>query len=617
MLPGPVFNVELLGLSRRGRYYVMRFLYGLVLLLIVWLNDPMLYSYPPRDPSRVISFQEMSRIGYTIFTALAWAQGLAIVFLTPAMVAGVIADERQRKTLQYLLASCLSSGEIVVGKFAARLLFTTVLLAIGLPVFVMLSFLGGVDPGYVFLFFATSASTMFFLGSLAIAISTHAKRPREAVSLTYVLELFWFFGPSLLGQFFPWLGGWWLKAYEWIRPVNEWIASSSPFHLMFSLGGGATLFSLVSWMIGLQMAYGVVLLALAVLRLRPTSRREGAAARVTSRSLRFLRRWECGDDGMIWKECLVAKSTLSTQIATAIVFLVVAGMMGYFAYDFLKPALQELLDFGYTGTGQRAREDYNQCLRVILTLLYVCAAIGTASAASNGLSGEREEDTWTSLIASPLTALEILRGKMIGALWSTRWIVLLWLLFAISGVAVGAVHPVGFFAAWALLVTYVMFVCALGTVFSLRARSSSRALTATIGTFIILNGVYLVLNIPLRINSGLIYFGVTPMFEAISLMTYREFDDVFSVLGGFSRYREWELVLATMLSLVFYGGAAVALIWHTLSSFDAVIERPTSGERFAQPGQPVSFDPELDTQAVKAKIMASALQGAPPESPVS
>jgi hypothetical protein len=40
MLPGPVFNLELRRLSRRKRYYALLTLYGLVLLYVVWSNNP-------------------------------------------------------------------------------------------------------------------------------------------------------------------------------------------------------------------------------------------------------------------------------------------------------------------------------------------------------------------------------------------------------------------------------------------------------------------------------------------------------------------------------------------------------------------------------------------------
>jgi ABC-type transport system involved in multi-copper enzyme maturation permease subunit len=607
MLPGPVFNVELLALSRRGRYYVFRFLYGLILLAIVWLNDPMFYRYPYADPNRTISIQEMSRLGYTIFAALAWTQGLAILFLTPALVSGVIADERQRKTLQYLLASCLTSGEIVVGKLAARLLFTAAFLTVGLPVFVMLSFLGGVDPYFVLIFFASSASLMFFLGTMSILISTHAKRPRDAISMMYILEFAWLFVPTMLTRFFPWLGGIWAQGFEWVRPAVDVVAWSSPFYLPFlAMGGWNSLLLSIYWMIGLQVGFGIVMLGLAVLRLRPTSRREGGAARITARSLWFLKRPECLDDAMLWKECFVAKSPLSNQIAITLVFLVVGGMMVYFSYDTFKAAFRELLDQGYTSGP--ARIGYNESLRVILTLLYVCVAIGVASAASNTLTGERDEDTWVSLVSTPLTPYEILRGKLLGALWTMRWVVALWLAFAISGLAVGSLHPVGFFAVWMLLVVYTLFICALGMTFSLWSRTSGRSLLATIITLVTLNGVYLLLNIPFQVESATIYFGVTPMFEAISLLSYDDFYNLLRFLDGAVRGEERDMFLATILSFTFYACGAVLLAWQMLSRFDAVNDRPTGRNVPKQSVKSQPFDPELDAPAKDIKAVVAALQ---------
>ena len=36
MLPGPVFNFELMATARRSRFYLVRAFYGVILLLILW-----------------------------------------------------------------------------------------------------------------------------------------------------------------------------------------------------------------------------------------------------------------------------------------------------------------------------------------------------------------------------------------------------------------------------------------------------------------------------------------------------------------------------------------------------------------------------------------------------
>src|SRR5436305_1279842 len=122
MLPGPVFDVELLTLARRKRYYAFRFLYGLLLLFLIAQNDPAVNGGYHVGASGELSIQELAEVGRMMFTTFAWSQAVVVLMITPALVAGVIADEKQRKTLHYLLSSRLTSGEIVLGKLCARML---------------------------------------------------------------------------------------------------------------------------------------------------------------------------------------------------------------------------------------------------------------------------------------------------------------------------------------------------------------------------------------------------------------------------------------------------------------------------------------------------------------
>ena len=59
---------------------------------------------------------------FSAFVAITVGQELLALVLTPTLVAGAIAEEKRRKTMHYLLASQLTSAEIVLGKLAARLL---------------------------------------------------------------------------------------------------------------------------------------------------------------------------------------------------------------------------------------------------------------------------------------------------------------------------------------------------------------------------------------------------------------------------------------------------------------------------------------------------------------
>ena len=159
-------------------------------------------------------------------------------------------------------------------------------------------------------------------------------------------------------------------------------------------------------------------------------------------------------------------------------------------------------------------------LRAGCTLLYVAWCLGVASLAAGGVVGEREEDTWTSLISTPLGGEEILRAKMFGAVWGTRWLGLPLLVLWLIGLASGSVHPIGLAVIVVETAVFIWFAAALGVSLSLTAKSSARAQTATMAILVTLNGLYMLCCIPLRPDSMFCAAGVTPLIEAISLLSY-------------------------------------------------------------------------------------------------
>ena len=77
-------------------------------------------------------------------------------------------------------------------------------------------------------------------------------------------------------------------------------------------------------------------------------------------------------------------------------------------------------------------------------LLYVLNLAGFAAA---GIARERAQDTWSALLATPLTGRDIVLAKMRGAVWKMRGagglLVVLWTV----GLLAGAVHPLGYASA--------------------------------------------------------------------------------------------------------------------------------------------------------------------------
>jgi ABC-type transport system involved in multi-copper enzyme maturation permease subunit len=577
MLPGPVFNVELLTTARRARYYALRLGYGLLLLFFIWQNAPWHYTRSSRWNDGRMSIQEMAEFGEVTFRLFVGLQGSAVLFLTPALVAGAVAEEKQRKTLHYLLASRLTSSEIILGKLSARLLQVMTFLTIGLPVMSLLSLFGGVDPQLVWISYAATLTSTLFVAALSMLISTYTRRPREAISLAYVLELGWFFIPTSIPFFVRW-SPFWAGLYEWFRPINDWLAPSSPFYLITpqASSSNAALIEAVFWMMGLQLIYGTLFVAVAVARLRPVFRKEGEGSRwltATGRGRRLLPRPACGDDAMLWKERYVSRTTVSTKIVGALVGFVIFGLLVYAMVELALPAFKELGASGYGSTGP-AQESLSGYLRLMTGLIYVGWALGLASASSTSVVQEREADTWTSLITAPLSGLEIVRAKMIGAFWGMRWIGLILLGPWLTGLAAGAVHPLGFVAVVIETAVFLWFIAALGTCISVRAKSSARAMTATMAILFVLNGGYTMCCIPFQPNSPFVAAGVTPFLVTVSLFTYEEFRQLLSAQYLGSGWHHGEIFATCFAGVSAYAAAAFALTILTINQFDEWIGRP-------------------------------------------
>jgi hypothetical protein len=233
-------------------------------------------------------------------------------WLVPVFVAGVIAGERERRTLGDLLTTRLTSAEIVLGKLAAGLVQYFGCLATGFPIVGLLPLLGGVGPHLILLAYAGTASTAVFLSGLSLLVSIHSPRAGQAVRATIGLEIVWL-GLPYVGLL---IASAWPGLWRSVRPINDWLLASTPTGAWLFAGGarvGGKGFASIFWMIGLQLAAGTLLIGWTVALLRRASQRgggekapEGALCRPRLRR-RFFPRPPCGESPVLWKEIHTAR----------------------------------------------------------------------------------------------------------------------------------------------------------------------------------------------------------------------------------------------------------------------------------------------------------------------
>jgi ABC-type transport system involved in multi-copper enzyme maturation permease subunit len=600
MIPtGPILSRELLTAARRPQTYRQRCAPAALMLLILgWASAAAHFWH--RGEFSIADLAELADFAFSSFLLLQ----IALTFwFVPTFVAGVIAGERERRTLGDLLTTRLTSAEIVLGKLAAGLVQYATCLATGLPVVSLLPLLGGVDPGLVLLAYAGTASTAFFLAGLSVLVSIGAPRGGQAIRQTCGLAAAWALVPLLVSVFLPRA---FPRLWPWARPVNDWLLASTPTDVLLGNGGrglGQTAFESVFWMIGLQVAAGLVMMAWAVLRLRAASRNQAggdagwlARHRVGLR-WRLIRRPACGDSPVLWKELHTARPGGFAELVGRFAFLIIFASIGYGSFYFGWPAALEWWTPSLGSTpSEISRLKFNNYLRGITSLAELVALLVVAGAAAEGVAAERARGTWDSLLATPLDGREILRAKMVGAVWKARWGGLLLGVLWSAGLLAGSLHPLGVAAALTVLGVSTLFMAALGTYVSLIARDVVQAMTRATATVVLLTGTFLACLTPSRITSVVLGAGSVPFVNWLCLVSYRDIRetvgegtfDYLTTMGIFTG--EGPLcVLATCL--IGTAGSAVAAAWLTVAAlrrFDRLAGRPErapAGDGCDSPGR--------------------------------
>src|SRR5262245_5805633 len=186
---GPVLFYDLIRVGRRSRYFLFRVGYvGILLVLLIWVYLVSPYSELASYNDAPV-LQRMARFAENLFSVFMIVQLVLTLILTPAYIAGAIAEEKDRKTLEYLLATDLRNREIVLSKLVARLANLMLIVLAGLPVLSFVQFFGGVDPGLLLASFAATGLIMVSLAGISMFCSVHSRKPRDAIVITYLIVL--------------------------------------------------------------------------------------------------------------------------------------------------------------------------------------------------------------------------------------------------------------------------------------------------------------------------------------------------------------------------------------------------------------------------------------------
>lgn len=530
---GPLYWHELVKLARRGGQAKLRAAYAILLLvglLVLYLRvfshvDPfeLLFNSQIQLPqSQKDAFIEW----FTVIFFL--VQIVYVSLITPVYAGGAIAEEKDRKTLEYLQTSLLSNQEIVLGKLAARLTFVTLIVLVGLPILLMVMHFGGLDPMTIFLCFLVTIFTMLGLAGFSLFMGVYRNTLRDT--------LYWPYGLLIVGTLFGFLttcccpipGLQALSPISCIVAVFTWNAQGGAMAAIFGLSGSSMSVTLVTIFCLLYGLSFLIFTTAAVYGIRTpirqptidpdTGRRrtssESKKARIVSaqrattkdepkptteqappidlnsmnadgdlsprrrrpriiKARRSFRVKPLRDgDPFLWKEKYFSGRlpVLESGIAWGCVVAVISVFLGVVGITLFAGILITISENQYPA------EVINFSLRLFVTgtILGLAPVVGLRAAGS--VTKERQQQTLLSLLTIPESRNRILFAKWLAPLMSVRWWLISLAIALVLAVFTAGVHPFGAIAACCYLVGFVPFANSLGLWLSLRCKSSLSAM---------------------------------------------------------------------------------------------------------------------------------------------
>jgi hypothetical protein len=286
---------------------------------------------------------------------------------------------------------------------------------------------------------------------------------------------------------------------------------------------------------------------------------------------------------VLWKELYTCQASGLSQLVGLIIWLSVFALaVGVF--EFLsRSSFQEIQDFGYWSRGRDdSRTDFNLLLRCGTMLFFLVHTLILTGMAAERIGLERVRQTWTSLLTTPLTGAEILRGYRRGITIRLGAFALAGVAFWTFGLAAGAIHPVGFVAVILYLIVTTCFCAALGSSLSLWSRDAAAAGSLPMGILMFLLALSAVSFVPSPLASVVWSVGSPPFLASEVLISFRDARKAFSPSGhitvspfpSLSTAPVWLLVGTYLVSLVGFAVATPLLIRHANRRFDALVGRP-------------------------------------------
>jgi len=497
---GPIFEKELRVSSRRKRNYVLRSVYiaSLTIFLVAaWLQTAQYVS-----SSGLYMSSRLAAAGKAIIVTIVWFQFCVTQVVAVIMLSTAIGEEIYLRTLDVLMATPITSLQIVLGKLFSKLLQLILLLAISLPLLAIVRVFGGVPWDYIISSLCITLTTIIFYGSLSLFFSIFSRRAYVVIILTGLVLAVLFglllFLYMLIFSVFPWWGRQADASITIVFHLNPYMMLALNTDVMLNPGLAGSVSS--SWPVhcGIMLVASSVVLSVSVLLIRKIALAQAfgfpnilrrllnphvdntVKGKVSSESSGHIRRVK--GPPVVWKELRSRVSKRERLFVAVIIGLELALIVALYLF----PVVEDI--FGAQKT----------------FMLYICIFVGFGLLSvtilpAASITSEKEARTWPLLMVTTLSGWQILTGKFVGVLRRSLFVWLLLLvyigLFWLFDVGVGlfAMAQTAVIAAGS-----VVFLCGTGFYFGSRFRRTSAAVVTNFILTVLVWGIVPFLAILLK-----------------------------------------------------------------------------------------------------------------------
>jgi ABC-type transport system involved in multi-copper enzyme maturation permease subunit len=166
LLAGPLLTREAMTAPRHIKLFLIRAGYLAAFVVLMYTAGQATFERRP-----VQTLGDSAAFGRFLFDLFAMVQLTLAAAAALLFCSSSVSQEKDRRTLVLLLMTDLKNFELVAGKLAASLLLVVMLIGVSLPVFALLSILGGISAAQIFWVEAICLSTAALVGSWSILVA--------------------------------------------------------------------------------------------------------------------------------------------------------------------------------------------------------------------------------------------------------------------------------------------------------------------------------------------------------------------------------------------------------------------------------------------------------------